>query len=264
MAAKQLTLSRPLPRWWLASLFLTNAALVAGTWVGAYRGGDWEVLEWAARHAGTPELYTERWTQTYVWSPMGLNSWRVALIASALAMPTWTLRMVVLVSWPFWTDLTAGNLLTPTFLSAVYAWRGSRIGTAAFFGFALLIPRPLFVPMAVWLLWKRPEWRWPVAAMFAVHAVLVWWTGLGPEWVHTVLTAGTELQSLKLNFGPTRFLGYWWLIIGVPLGVWLFRRGHVGWAGLAISNYVWIYYLYWALPWVNSAGRSAESPSRDP
>ena len=259
--------------WWLVGLLILNVALAAGTFAGLQHGGDWAVLERAAREAGTPELYTDRNTGTFVWSPvaayvlqavvpMGFEWWRVVLIGSAMAMPTWPLRIGVLLSWPFWTDFTTGNLLTVIFLAAVWAWRGSRVGTAAFFALAVLIPRPLFIPMVLWIIWKRPGWRLPAVGMFTIHAVLVLWTGLGFEWIQTVLSTSAELQSIPLNLSPTRFLGYWWWVVGLPLGAWLFWRGHVGWAGLAISNYVWIYYLYWALPWVNGLGLRDPEPAR--
>lgn len=176
------------------------------------------------------------------------------LVACALAMPTWTLRGMVLVSFPFWVDMIAGNLLTPVFLAAVWALRGSKIGTVAFFALALLIPRPVLLPIGLWILWKRPEWRVPFAGMFLGHALLVWWTGLGPEWLSTMTSVGADLQPAWFNISPTRFLGYWWLGISLPLGAWLFWRGHVGWAGLAISNFVWFYYLFFAFPQVNGLG----------
>jgi hypothetical protein len=223
---------------------------------------DWGIIERGAAMAGSSQLYELRRTSTFVWSPvaahalqviepLGVWLWRVILVAGALAMPTWRLRLLVLVSWPFWTDWGNGNLLTLIFLSAVYAWRGSRIGTLAFLAFALLIPRPLLAPMGLWILWKRPEWRWRFAGMFVVHALLVLWTGLGPEWIRTLLRVGPELTDSIYNYGPSRVLGAWWLVIGVPVGVWLFWRGRVGWAGLAISPYVWAYYLFWLLPEVN-------------
>jgi hypothetical protein len=119
--------------------------------------------------------------------------------------------------------------------------------------------------MALWILWKRPGWRVPFTVVFLLHAALVAWTGLGPTWIGTLLAVGPELQSAALNLSPTRFIGYWWMLLGVPLGVWLFYRGRVGWAGLAISPYAWFYYLYWALPQVNrspSGELSPDSPER--
>jgi hypothetical protein len=227
---------------------------------------DWEIMERAAALAGSPDLYETRGAFsgafTFVWSPvaayalqvvvpLGVWAWRVILVGGALAMPTWRLRLLMLVSWPFWTDWANGNLLTLIFLTAVYAWRGSRIGTLAFFAFALLIPRPLLAPMGLWILWKRPEWRWPFAGMFVVNALLVLSTGLGSDWIRTLLQIGPQLIDAGYNFGPSRVIGDWWLVIGLPLGVWLFWRGRVGWAGLAISPYVWAYYLFWLLPEVN-------------
>jgi hypothetical protein len=215
-------------------------------------------------------VYTHAGTSTFVWSPvaayvlkaiapLGLYLWRALLVVSALALPTWRLRGLVLVSWMFWTDFTTGNLLTIIFLAAVWALRGSTVATFAFFVLVVLIPRPLLLPLALWILWKRPEWRVPFAAIFVIHVLLVIWTGLGPQWISTLIAIGPELQANAFNLGPTRLLGWWWMLIGIPLGAWLFWKGRLGWAGLAISNYVWIYYLYFALPEVNRArsGRDA-------
>ncbi len=259
---------------WIVGLLVANGVLSLGTLLVFGGGFDFEVLQRAAEEAGTTALYSRRGSHTFVWSPvaayplqliapLGLHLWRLVLVAAALAMPTWTLRVMVLVSWPFWTDVASGNIVTLIFLSAVWAWRGSRAGTATFFVLAVLVPRPLLAPMALWILWKRPEWRVPFTVLFLVHAALVAWTGLGPTWISTLLAVGPELQSAALNLSPTRFVGYWWMLLGVPLGGWLLYRGRVGWAGLAISPYVWFYYLYWALPEVNrSHSREFSADSR--
>lgn len=243
--------------------------MVVQTVVGeTSRATDWGVIQRAGGLAGTPALYASRANVTFVWSPVAAYPlqllapisvwvWRAVLIGAALAMPTWRLRLLVLVSWPFWTDWTAGNVVTIIFLAAVYAWRGSRVGTVAFFVLGLLIPRPLLMPMAVWILWKRPEWRWPVATMFVANAILVLWTGLGPEWIATLFHIGPELMDFDFNRGPTKFLGYAWLLIGLPLGTWLFLRGRVGWSGLAISPYIWAFYFFWLLPEVNQPPQEA-------
>ena len=225
---------------------IVNAIMVVQTVVGeTSRATDWGVIQRAGALAGTPELYAPRANITFVWSPVAAYPlqllapisvwvWRAVLIGAALAMPTWRLRLLVLVSWPFWTDWTSGNLLTIIFLAAVYAWRGSSVGTTAFFALAMLIPRPLLIPMAVWVLWKRPEWRWPVATMFVVNAILVWWTGLGPEWMATVVHIGPGLMDFDFNRGPTKFLVRVAADRTAPR-TWLFLRGRVGWSGLAIS-----------------------------
>lgn len=259
-------LRRPLPaiNWPLALLATFNLALSLMAIV-YFDPHDWGVLAYAAEHAGEPILYAERGplgTRTFMWSPLaahaltavvplGLLGWRLVLVAAALAMPTWPGRLLVLASWPFWTDITNGNALTLVFVAAVWALRGSNIGTFAFLGLALLIPRPLLLPAVAWIVWQRPEWRWPFLGMVAANVIGVASTGLGPEWITALFATGAGLQDIPLNLGPTQFLGYWWMIVGIPLGVGLFLRGHVGWAGLAISNYVWIYYLYFAFPQVN-------------
>lgn len=273
----QHALARPLPKvnWWLSAFVIANLFLGLLSLNYFAHGDDWRAIARAASLAGEPELYAIDGTFTpFVWSPLaayavaplvplGLEGLRVLLVASALAMPSWTLRIVVLTSWMFWTDVTTGNLLTPIFLSAVWAWRGSRIGTAAFLAGALLIPRPLLVPMGLWLLWKRPEWRIPFAVMLAVAIALNLATGQVDDWVRTVIAVGPGLQSFAFNLSPTHMIGWWWMLAGVPLAAWLTWRGHVGWAGLAISNYVWIYYLYWALPDINrpAPGASSAAPS---
>jgi len=235
---------------------------------------DWRVLERAAATAGTAALYQYDAQTTYVWSPvaayplklivpLGVTLWRAFLIVAALALPTWRLRAFVLVSIPFWADMSTGNLTILVFVSAVWALRGSQIGTLVFFALALLIPRPLLVPTVLWILWRRPEWRWPVALMFVAHAALVWWTGLGVTWVETALRIGPELLPDLSNLSPSRFVGLLWLVLGIPLGAWFFFQGRLGWAGLAVSPYIWPYYLYWLLPEANRAEPS-RSPRTDP
>lgn len=249
----------------LVAVAIVNAYSVAmALFVEPLRATDWAIMNRAAELAGSPELYELRGINTFVWSPvaayplkvlepLSFEAWQVVTILAALAMPTWRLRVLVLVSWPFWHDWIFGNLLTLIFLASVYAWRGSRIGTACYFAFALLIPRPLLAPMGLWILWKRPEWRWPFVGMVVLHSMLVLWSGLGVEWIGTLVHVGSDFMELPNNRGPTRLLGYWWFLIGLPLGAWLFWRGRVGWAGLAISPYVWPYYLFWVLPEVNRA-----------
>lgn len=242
---------------------MLNAALV-GTTLSGFAPDDWRVLERASREAGTAALYADRGTGTFMWSPvgayvlqfitpLGLWAWRLVLFLAALAMPTWRLRLLVLVSWPFWVDIATGNLVTVIFLAAVWALHGSKIGTVAFFAVALLVPRPLLAPLALWILWRRPEWRWPFAGMLVAHGLLVVWTGLGPAWIASLAAIGPELQSFYLNLSPTRFIGWWWMIVGTPLALWLTVHGRLGWAGLAISPYIWIYYLFWAFPDTNHA-----------
>jgi hypothetical protein len=71
-------------------------------------------------------------------------------------------------------------------------------------------------------------------------------TGLGGAWL-TQLFGSTEMVGSVFNVGPTAVVGLWWLLVGIPLGAWLFWRGRVGLAGLAVSPYLLPYYLMVAL-----------------
>ena len=74
----------------------------------------------------------------------------------------------------------------------------------------------------------------------------------------TGCSSSTDEVGSAFNVGPTALIGLWWLLLGVPLGAWLFWRGRVGLAGLAISPYLLPYYLMMALLDIPS-GRSALS-----
>jgi hypothetical protein len=167
-------------------------------------------------------------------------------LAAALAMPTWPMRLLLLASWPFAFDLQLGNVMTFVLLAAAWALRGNRIAALVFIAFCLLFPRPLMLPIAAWLLWRQPWLRWPAVVLFMIHAGLVLASGQGGAWVARLLSSTDEIESV-FNIGPTAMVGLWWLLLGIPLGAWLFWRGRVGLAGLAISPYLLPYYLMVAL-----------------
>ena len=62
------------------------------------------------------------------------------------------------------------------------------------------------------------------------------------EWVARLLDSTADIGS-DFNIGPSALIGSWWLIVGIPLGIWLTWRGRIGLAGLAVSPYVLPYYL---------------------
>lgn len=174
--------------------------------------------------------------------PMGGVAWRLLHLAAALALPTWPMRIVTLLSWPFWFDVEAGNLMVFVLLAAAWALRGNRWGIIAFLLMSVLVPRPLMLPILAWILWRQSEWRTPFIAIFAVHAALVVASGWGGEWVAVLAASSDELTS-PLNLAPSRWVGMVWLVAAVPAAILLTVRGRLGWASLLASPYWLPYYL---------------------
>jgi hypothetical protein len=148
----------------------------------------------------------------------------------------------VFASYPFWFDVQTGNLMTFVTLAGLLALRGSRAATAAFLVLAVLVPRPLMLPLAAWLLWHRPATRLPFVVFFVAHAVVVVWLGYGQDWLAALTDVNAELAN-AYNFGPSRFIGEWWIPIGLALAAWLTWRGNLGFASLVISPY-WLPYYF--------------------
>ena len=215
---------------------------------------DWDQCIDAARRVFAGDLYAVSEQYAFPYSPLfaylfvpiswlGNLGWRALHLAAALAMPTWPMRLITLVSWPFWFDVETGNVLTFVVLAAAWAIRGSRIGIGAYLVLTLLVPRPLMLPVAVWLLWKQPEWRLPFIALVVAMAGAVALSGWGEEWVRFILSISTQFGSPN-NLSPTRVLGAAWLLLALPLAALLTWRGRLGLASLAVSYpYVLPYYL---------------------
>lgn len=235
---------------------------LAGRSIGLILGGepavDWEQYVEAARRlrsgADLYEIahdYVSRYSPLFaaffgLIAPIGLVAWRVLHLVAALALPSLPMRLIVLVSWPLWYDIQTGNLLTFVVLAAAWALRGNRLAIGIYLLLVILGPRPLMLPVAAWLLWQRPEWRWPFAAAVVVHAAAVIGLGWAEGWVGS-LVAAAEDASLPSNIGPSRFVGTIpWLVVGLPLAAWLTWKGRVGWASLAASPYWFPYYLLFA------------------
>lgn len=257
-------LTRPLgwrPLLWAAALpvAVLNCALAANTIAHAFYNPPFDYLVFvdAAERVWAGSSSPYRGSTPFIWSPraayplivldwIGPDVWRLLHVVAAFAFPTWTQRLLVLALYPFWFDVNTGNIMVFVALVAVYAMRAQRWAGWTFLGLTLLMPRPLMLPIAAWLLWKQPEYRVGFAALVVAHGVAVLATPWWAEWIETMLFSGGRLDNI-FNIGPGRLLGTWWLLAGVPLGWWLFRRGQVGWAGLAISPYVLPQYLLIAL-----------------
>ena len=133
------------------------------------------------------------------------------------------------------------------FVAAAAALRGSNVGILAFLGLALLMPRPLMVPIAAWILWKQPEWRLPTVGLTAAYAALLVATGQAQAWMQVLLGVGGAVAQTSRDIGPGALLGGWWTWIGLGLAIGLTLRGRLGFASLAASPYWLPQYLLMAL-----------------
>jgi hypothetical protein len=251
-------------------LVVTPNLWLAARSIGLVFGGapavDWQQYIVASqRFWAGGELYAITGDYAYRYSPLfaalltvlvplGVVGWRLLHVAAALALPNWPIRVVALVSWPFWYDVQTGNVLIFIVLAGAWALRGNRWGTGGFLLLTLLVPRPLMIPVAAWLLWKQPGWRWPLVFGAVAQLLIVAVLGWGNGWLATLLNASRD-SLLPSNVGPSRFVGQWWVAIGIPLAIWLTVRGRVGWASLAASPYWLPYYLL--MPILGLAGRAS-------
>ena len=221
---------------------------------------DWIQFELATQKLDGSNLYVWEYRgsfeYSYRYSPLfayvmvpfvalGLTIWRVLHLAVLLFLP-WRVVLFTLIAWPFWEDVNHGNVMTFAFVFGWLAIAGSRWATGAYFALALLVPRPLMLPLVVWLLWRRPEWRMPVVAMTVAFAGLTVATGEAGAFTQALLRSDDMLVFAR-NFGPSRWLGLWWLVIGIPLAGWLIWKNRVGWASLAVSPYLLPYHFLMAL-----------------
>ena len=102
--------------------------------------------------------------------------------------------------------------------------------------------RPVQIPMALWLLWTRPDTRWPFALLALVTLAVAAGTGLLGPWLGALMGATSEIAA-AYSIGPGAVFGNAWLLIGVPLATILAFRGWPATAGLALSPYLLPQYL---------------------
>ena len=193
--------------------------------------------------------WTFRWSPIAAWillflTAVGPFPWLLAQFASLLALPR-RVALLALLTVPFWADVYEGNILTFSLVLAVLALRGSRYASLAYLALVLLVPRPLMLPVAAWLLWQRPSLRWPAVGIFMVHGIGVLLIGYGAEWLQRLVTSGDEIALH--NAGPSALIGVWWIPIGLALAGFLTWRGRLGLASLAASPYLILYYWIFGL-----------------
>lgn len=210
-------------------------------------GVDWRTYT----HAISGNPYTDplfRFSPVAAWllAPIvagGLVAWQLAhLVALALARD-WKIVLLIVLSAPFWFDLEQGNILIFVLVAAWVAVRSERVATALpFLALAVLAPRPLMLPMLIWLLWHRPRLRLPFLAIFVAHTGLTLLSGYGGEWVSRLMTSTSEMTHPS-NIGPSRLIGAVWIPLGLAVATYLTLRGRLGLASLAAQPYIFHYYL---------------------
>lgn len=237
----------------LAALSLYSCSRVIEAVLTGYYAFDWENFIQAAARLEQGTLYEFEYPYAYRWSPvaawilgfvtlMPVWAWQVLHLAVLPLLRPWWLAVACLVSYPLWFDIQTGNIMIFVTVAAIWAARGNGPATGLFLALTLLVPRPLMLPLAVWLLWRRPEWRLPFVLMFIGHAAVVSLSGYGAEWLSALPTVAPEFTS-EFNFGPSALIGLVWVPLGAALAVWLTARGRLGLASLAASPY-WLPYYF--------------------
>ena len=215
---------------------------------------DWNIYVEAARRFPLGTLYDWHHPYFYRYAPqfapllglltgVGLTTWRLGHFLALAALPSRRLALLLLVSYPFWFDVTTGNLMVFVLLAAAWAYRGNNVATGVYLALCVLVPRPIMVPLLAWILWKRPSWRLPFLGIAGLGLLAALPTGYLPEWIGSLFRSATDEIHNDFNLSPSHILGEAWLLVGVPLAAWLTLRGRVGWASMAISPYLLPYYV---------------------
>ena len=147
---------------WLAIAALVGLALLVNLvvvyrtvayWHGPAwgRSDDWNELVQAATSTDPYVADGFRWSPVAAWIlsfllPMGLAAWRALHFAALLVLRDWRVIALVVISFPFWIDMVAANVLTFAFVAAWAAIRGSRLWALIFLGMAMLMPPPFSCP----------------------------------------------------------------------------------------------------------------------
>jgi hypothetical protein len=178
------------------------------------------------------------WFMAYAIVPLGYSFWLGLHLAALVLLRNRALIALSLISHPVWLDTIIGNSFTFVFVAGMIAIQGSRAGALTYLALSLLLPRPVQAPLALWILWRRPDTRLPFAAMAAIVIAATVWSGYAEQWIAAVLPFAGASYDNPANFGPTNLLGAPWFVVGIPLAWWLTLKGRNGLAGLAVSPYL--------------------------
>lgn len=210
-------------------------------------GKDWEILtEAGARITAGLNPYDVNQHERLRFSPLlayffaaiepiGMIGWTMLSVAFLGILRDWRLIAMFVASLPFWLDIITGMTFAAVPVLAIAAVRGSFAAQLGFFALSALMPRPLMLPVLVWLLWRKPRARLLGVCVVVSFTVAAGFTGWADEWVKDLMTvAGSE--DVRPVVQPLAWLGpLWFAMAGV--GAWLTTRGHLGVASLAVSPY---------------------------
>jgi hypothetical protein len=185
--------------------------------------------------------------------PFGYPLWWSLHLAALPLLRDWRLITLAALSVPFWVDTMIGSTTVFVFVAGVLAVQGSRVGAVVYVALFLLMPRPVHLPLAAWLAWRRPDLRLAFTVMVCVLVLTTLASGYTLDWLGRLVAFGATNYTNEGNLSPTRVFGLTWLVVGLPLAVWLTWKGRVGLAGLAMSPYFGPSYLLnvlweWVLP----------------
>ena len=239
----------------LAAYLVVTVVLVAHAARQLVPFGDWNVWAQLPAHLADGTLYAHSASYTWAWSP--LAAWIIAGVVLPLGPWAWAalhfavlpllrdgrLLLLVVSSYPFWLDTLMANTFTFAAVTGYAAWRGSRWAAMAYLALLVLMPRPVQLPLAALLLWHDRSLWLPFTAMVGVGGVTTVASGYAMDWAEVLAAIGVAYPSPEFNLSPSRLFGPAWLLVGLPLAIWLIARKRPGWAGLAMTPYLVPQYL---------------------
>ena len=217
---------------------------------------DWNAIQHGSRLvlAGQSPFQEAlyRWSPLAAWLGVPLLAvpywaWVGLHLVALLALLDPVLIVIGLLAWPFWQDAGLGNVLIFVVVAAYWALRGNRILTWAYVVMCLLMPRPLVVPVLVWLLWTRPALRLWFVALAIASLAGAFVTGYGIDWLTVLVSKSGSDMANPYQVGPSAIVGAVWVPIGLFLALILTWRAQLGLASLAASPYWLPYYLLMGL-----------------
>ena len=249
----------------VAALIVVNVVAYFGAAIHdpfAWRPQDWAMFLELPSRLASGELYDLGSGYYFVWSPLaaylivpflwlGFPVWFALHVAALSFLRDPKIIAVALLSVPFWADAALGNTMTFAVVAGFVALRGSRTGSLVFLALCIVMPRPIQLPLAIWLLSRDRSLWMPAALLLAGALAVAVVSGYLVDWLSVLVPFGERTAVGMGNLSPTYWVGTIWLVVGVPLSAWLAWRGHLGLAGLSLSPYIYTQYplvLLWEWP----------------